>query len=152
MKKCTDTADISVLFFFGCAIFLAVYAQTSEKHCAKSTLPKAPCYKQFLCYFFGWNIHLCYSLHFFHLLGNRKVRITLLLIRNRDCIMRSSFKTSLMFCLDKICFKYMCGRRVWYITFWRGVQCITDTAYCYQNILYSWYCQNIARIANAVQC
>ena len=40
MEKRADTADISVLFFFGCAIFLAVYAQTSEKHCAKSTLPK----------------------------------------------------------------------------------------------------------------
>ena len=38
MEKRADTADISVLFFFGCAIFLAVYAQTSEKHCAKSTL------------------------------------------------------------------------------------------------------------------
>ena len=45
MEKRADTADISVLFFFGCAIFLAVYAQTSEKHCAKSTLPNALCYK-----------------------------------------------------------------------------------------------------------
>ena len=45
MEKRADTADISVLFFFGCAIFLAVYAQTSKKHCAKSTLPKALCYK-----------------------------------------------------------------------------------------------------------
>ena len=27
MEKRADTADISVLFFFGCAIFLAVYAQ-----------------------------------------------------------------------------------------------------------------------------
>ena len=37
-EKRADTADMYVLFFFGCAIFLAVYAQTSEKHCAKSTL------------------------------------------------------------------------------------------------------------------
>ena len=39
MEKRADTADISVLFF------LAVYAQTCEKHCAKSTLPNALCYK-----------------------------------------------------------------------------------------------------------
>ena len=29
MEKCADTTDISVLFFFGCANFFTVYAQTS---------------------------------------------------------------------------------------------------------------------------
>ena len=44
MEKRADTADISVLFFFGCAKFLVVGAKINvlkaicQKHCANNTV------------------------------------------------------------------------------------------------------------------
>ena len=46
MEKRVDTADISVQFFYSCANFLAVHAQTEYAvlHCAISTVQLALCF------------------------------------------------------------------------------------------------------------